>query len=249
MVLFILFALLAVAALYGIFFLLFKLLWLLLKSKRNLWPLVLAGVATLGLVLALAWAVWHTTRTFLRPFAPITAAAQEATPLQHGSRVYHDPKFGFELDLQEGMTMGNWLEWRGITALPGFDVNAMKDKENAQKDKAFSLIGILYQTLPQPAQAQEIALEIADELEDFSDPRVQVELTGPVLDMPPFSDDEETSGAVLTAELILPQSQAPIPATLLVATRGQEVFYVLGVGIDDQDRAEQTVLSFRFPHE
>ena len=247
MVFLILFALLALAALYGIFFLVFKLLWLLFKSKRNLWPLVLAGVATVGLVLALAWAVWHTARTFIRPVAPITAAVKAGGPLQHGTRIYHDPKFGFELDLQEGMTMGNWLEWNGIVALPGFDVNTLKEKNAATGNKAFSLIGILYQTLPQPLQAQALAQEIANAVEGYADPRARLELTEPIRPVIPPSADEETSGAVLKGQMTTANRGESIPLTLLVVTRGREAFYVLGAGENDEGRAEQTALSFRFP--
>lgn len=249
MVLLILFALLALAALYGIFFLVFKLLWLLFKNKRNLWPLVLAGVATVGLVLALAWAVWQTSRTFIRPFAPIAAAAKEDRPMQHGTRVYHDPKFGFELDLQEGMTMGNWLEWNGIVALPGFDVNILKNKDADKENKPFSLLGVLYQTLPQPVQASVIAQEIANYVDDYSDPRARLELTDPVRQVTSLSADDEVSGAVVKAEMTTSNGTGPIPVTLLVVTRGNEAFYVLGAGDKDNGRAEQTVLSFRFPQQ
>lgn len=248
MVLLILFALLALAALYGIFFLVFKLLWLLFKNKRNLWPLVLAGVATVGLVLAVTWAVWHTARIFTRPFAPIMAAVKEEGPLQHGTRVYHDPKFGFELDLQEGMTMGNWLEWNNIVALPGFDVNALKDKNSAQENKPFSLLGILYQTLPQPVQASVIAQEIANYVDGYADPRARLELTEPIRQVAPLSADDEASGAVVVkAEMTTANGNGPIPVTLLIVTRDNEAFYVFGAGEKDEGRAEQTVLSFRFP--
>ena len=78
--------LLIAAVLYGIFFLLFKLIWVLCKKQRNFWPLILAGAATLLVIVGVVWAAASTVNRYVVPFTPIIQAAQTRTEPVYGAQ-------------------------------------------------------------------------------------------------------------------------------------------------------------------
>ena len=117
--------LLIAAVLYGIFFLLFKLIWVLCKKQRNFWPLILAGAATLLVIVGVVWAAASTVNRYVVPFTPIIQAAQTRTEPVYGAQAYTDPRFGFGLTLYDGTVFSDWINLpdNGPSLLVGVDTN------------------------------------------------------------------------------------------------------------------------------
>lgn len=233
--------LLCAAVLYGIFFLIFKLVWLLFKNKRNLWPLVLSGAATAAVITLTVLATVHAVRTFVRPFNPIIEAAQNQTAPVYGVRPYVDTRYGFSLQLHNGTVMSDWIDWHSIAFLAGFDTNALLKTQDGNASFPLAAFGIIREEKSDNANAYEIMQEILNELNEGGGRR-QVQVGDPVRQyVGPNADAYVISGTAYSAS-----GQQGLPFYFMVAALGKTVYYIAGFGDTPDGEVADTVTSFRF---
>ena len=240
----ILLALLSTAVLYGLFFLVFKLIWVLLKKQRNLWPLILAGVSTLAMVILTAVAFAYGVYRFVKPFDPIISAIEERTVPIVGSYEYKDPTYGFSMQLDGGIVTSHWLHLDDISVLVGFDTNAFVE-EKQQQEAPLSAIFVVRDQEDDfnNINAQMVMAQILPQLKSIDDANGRVEITG---DPQLIDVGENASGALLNATAYVGQNTQPLPACLLVAVKNNTVYYVIGLTQADGEKIVQSVSSFRF---
>lgn len=236
----IVFGLLCAAVLYGVFFLIFKLIWLLFGNKRNLWPLILAGAATAGVAVMTFIAAHNAYTRFIRPVTPIIEAAQTRTAPVYGQQTYTDPRYGFTLTLYNGTVTGDWMDFSPVSVLLAFDVNGLTVK-NSQDFAGFA---VAREVKDKNADAHQIMAELVPQLRQARSARG--ELT--VLAEPAAAD----AGAGATASFLpvmlrTEGTEQGIPAFLLIAARGHEVYYLIGLGNTSDNEVVKTLQSFRFP--
>ncbi len=240
------FALIVVSVVYGIFFLIFKLLWLLFKSKRNLWPLVCAGVATASVFLLIGITGYQLYKQLAAPFQPIILAARQQTQPVIGQREYTDPRYGFHLTLYNATTLSHWIALDPVDQthmLVGFDTNILL-KDNTQDAAAFEGFLLLHQIVRQPqTDALPLAQALARQVQQAQSPRGEIRLLGePVsIDVGP-----DASGAVVYGELISDQLPHKINLIGLVAVRENTCYYVIGFG-GPTSAVSEMITSFRLP--
>lgn len=116
--------LIAAAVVYAGFFLIFKLGWIIAGKKRNKWPLILAGLATVLLFVVLIASAVFGINKYLMPISNVVDKTLQKTALTTGIRPYTDPQYGFTINLAGGTEMGQWIKYRRNThVLLGFDTN------------------------------------------------------------------------------------------------------------------------------
>ena len=83
--------LLAVALItFIIFFGIFKLIWILCKSNRNTWPILLAGICTLVLAAIAALGIWWGVRWVMEPFQSMRDSIKNNPQLIYGQHTYKE---------------------------------------------------------------------------------------------------------------------------------------------------------------
>lgn len=229
------------AVLYGIFFLIFKLIWLLFKRKRNLWPLLLAGAATAAFITLAAVATTHAVRTFVRPFNPIIEAARTQTAPVYGRRPYTDARYGFGLTLYNGTVMSEWIDWNNFSLLAGVDTNALLRNKAGQSGGPFAMFALLREVKDEDADAEKIMNDIVRQIS-------QAQFQGRVETEEPAPDFIGGGAQAYFVSGTFYNSSVPegMPFSLLVAAQGKTVYYVVGFGHTPDGEVTDTVRSFRF---
>ncbi len=120
------FLLLVLAAIYGVFFLFFKVIWLLLKKSQNKWPLILAGISTALSVFFVMWMTWWGVNKIMTPFRPAYARIKANPQPIYGLRTYTDSKYGFTLQVKDGMDFSEWIDFDGASLKAGINTNIFK---------------------------------------------------------------------------------------------------------------------------
>ncbi len=244
MLMFILLCLLVIAVLYGVFFLLFKLLFLLCKSKRNFWPLILSGICTLLLLLLMAIAAYQTYQHFAKPIMPIVQAATERTEPIYGETLYTDPLYGFTMTLHDGMTVGDWITLPTSSVLIGIDVNIFLLQDKTQQDQlpvsGFALVRIPQTT---PMTARQAADALLQRLQQIPAEQGQFILTQ---DPKPINVGYQADGLLVTGTLKTATSDQDWPVTLIIATHDQAMYALVGLSKSAEQALSDTLLSFRF---
>lgn len=236
MVLLILFALLALAVLYGIFFLIFKLIWLLFKKQRNLWPLILAGVATVLLLVATVLLTVSAFNRFVQPFSPIIDAVSAQQPL-YGERTYTAPNGAFSLTLYDGLVPSDWIRLNNLDILVGIDTNALISSDEQQQLDGFVVIKQAKDSDRTPAQLlDELAATI---LQSEAGDNVDLD---PVL---PFNAGGNSSAAIMNGTIYSDADEKNFPLVILAAQEGNDVYFLIGAG-KYQRGGIDAVQSFRF---
>ena len=239
MLLFIALVLLTIAVLYGVCFLVFKLIWVLLKKKRNFWPLILAGAATLLIVLLTVLACVRTYKQYLQPLTPIVEAAAQQQEAVYGTEMYVNPTYGFSLTLKDGMTLSDWINVEGQKLILGLDVNLLNQQES---DYPLHMLILLRSIKDNPAgTAQEILQQLVSRVQD-TDNAYSLEMS----EIEPMFVRGNEPGALLTGHLQNPNNGLWFYYTCLIAKEGDTVYYLLGIDDQENKLAEQTVRSFRF---
>lgn len=128
MITLIIFALIVIGIIYLAFFGIFKLIWLLCKSHRNVWPLILAGVGTLLFCSMTAWGMWWGAQKLITPFKQMLARTKANPEQIFGPRVYQDERFPFALTVFDGMDFSEWISFKDTYVKFGIDTNAFKKK-------------------------------------------------------------------------------------------------------------------------
>lgn len=240
--------LITAAILYGIFFLAFKLIWIICSSKRNFWPLILAGIATAFVVLMLVVASWKIYKRVIVPFQPIITAAQEQTEPIIGSHVYIDKQHGFQITLHNGMVLSDWITLDPSShtdGLMGFDINVLLENKNNQTEQNNSFEGLflLHQVAPSRESALQMANALAQKLEQTRSSRGEIRL----LSQPqPLDIGPQVDAAVLSAEMVADGVTQTVPLICLVVLHGTERYYVAGFGTGP---IQETVTSFHLSAE
>lgn len=241
MVILIIFALLGLAVLYGIFFLIFKLIWLLFKNKRNLWPLILAGVFTVLFTVIPAILAVNAFHRFTEPLTPIIEAVQEESP-SYGVRFYMDQQYPFTMSLYNGMVMSEWITWNDVQILLGLDTNLLTVKED-YTDAHGVIVFRQTKNIPQ-GSADDILEEFIDQAEQNQDTaQVSFQAVTPVRIMGP-----DVSAAMVNGD-IRTQQGAVVYFSFLLAKTDQAAYYVLGLDQTENGLGEKTVQSFRLSNQ
>ena len=132
MIVLVLMLLVLAVVVFAVFFLFFKLLWLLLKKNTNKWPLILAGVSTILLAVAVAGTVMWGVKTVMAPFSGMIARVKTNPQPIYGSHLYTDPSYNFELALPDGVDFSEWMDFQEGAVKAGINTNIFK-KDNAGK--------------------------------------------------------------------------------------------------------------------
>lgn len=232
--------LIALAILYGIFFLIFKLAWILSHRKRNFWPLVLAGVATLLVMLLCVWTTYRAYQTYAKPFTPIFQAAAQVQEPVFGERPYTDARYGFNLTLYDAMTLSDWITPSAradISVLVGIDTNMFLQQSRNPSDAAGMIV--LHQTQSTPQTAMQLMQKAQAYFNQQSLP-ARIEITSVPQEV---NVADGGTGAYLTGKIYAQNLSEPVDASLLIAQRDRDAFFLLGIGANS---AAQTVSSFYF---
>lgn len=163
---------------FAVFFLFFKLIWLLLKKNTNKWPLILAGISTLLLAIAVAGTVMWGVKRVLAPFSGIIARVQTNPQPIYGSHVYTDPVYNFQLTLPDGVDFSDWMDFQDAAVKAGINTNIFK-KDNAGKSiKGPVLFSVMiYQ---KTADADDPFKTIQDGLKENTSRQLEILKKGPV---------------------------------------------------------------------
>ena len=237
MILLSLFGLIALAVLYGIFFLIFKLIWLLCKSKRNFWPLILAGVSSVLVIAATVLLAVSAFNRLVKPFTPIMEAMSSSEPV-YGQQTYTSPDNAFSLTLYDGMVPSDWIRLNELEVLVGLDTNALKAK-NVSKNLLDGFV-LIKQTKPEDRTPEQL-------LEDLSAAILQSE-AGDEMDLEavtPFDAGANSAAAIVHGTVYSDSSDQIIPTAILIAKKADKTYYVIGGGINERGGVA-TVQSFRF---
>ncbi|MBR2392195.1 MAG: hypothetical protein IKA93_01300 [Elusimicrobiaceae bacterium] len=133
--------LLGAVTVYAVFFLLFKVLWIILKKSSNKWPLILAGISTVLFGIAAVGTLAWGTYKIISPFRGMIERYDEKAPLTYGSTTYTDPRYGFSVDLYNGMDLSEWMNFDDVSVKVGADMNAFKKSpDNKQNEMVFAFI-------------------------------------------------------------------------------------------------------------
>ena len=160
----ILFLLIVVLVVYAVFFLFFKLIWILFKKNRNLWPLILAGISTiLSGLLMVGLIAWGISR-IVAPFRPLQQRIVTQPEPVYGTHTYIDPDYHFTFQFHDGMDFSEWITWFTPKIKVGIDTNEFKKDAAGRSIKGTGVYVILiYQTeninSQQPFQQLEEFLE------------------------------------------------------------------------------------------
>ena len=125
---------------YAGFFLVFKLGWIIAGKKRNKWPLILAGLATVLLFAVVVGALIFGTNKYVLPVMELVDKTAQKTTLTTGVRPYTDPKYGFTINLAGGTEMSKWIKYKkNQDLLIGLDTNMgillRQQKQQPSKDR------------------------------------------------------------------------------------------------------------------
>lgn len=169
------------ALVYVVFFLIFKLGWVIAGKKRNKWPLILAGLATVVLFAVAIISIMLGVNKYVMPFMALVDKTMQKTEITTGIRPYTDPKYGFTINLFGGTEMSEWIEIdRKQSIAAAFDTNAgaiMKKNQGQQNNKAQTPISgfVAYIQEDKPlANVQEYLQEQADEIAEKQSQQFQL---------------------------------------------------------------------------
>lgn len=241
----IIFALLAAALLYGVFFLIFKLIWILFQNKRNLWPLILAGAATLLVMAAFIWAGFRVVNNVVRPFDPIITQFQTQTEPIYGEKEFVSDD-GFQMTLYNGMTLSDWIKWPGLRALAGVDLNAKFEQQSAAQDAYF--LGLLRLTQDKADTPQEMAETIVSAVENVNldEGKIEIESFPESADVGPYGEASLMRLRIYAEQGENDEQPVSVLCSVLTAKRDEVSYYVAGCAFGDSPNAEASVKSFRF---
>ena len=233
--------LLIAAVLYGIFFLLFKLIWVLCKKQRNFWPLILAGAATLLVIVGIVWAAASTVNRYIVPFTPIIQAAQTRTEPVYGAQAYTDPRFGFGLTLYDGTVFSDWINLpdNGPSLAVGIDTNIFIHSFGQNDNGPFSAYLLVRAITRDSSGALETAQLFAKQVQE-------TQFNGKVVvdDVAPAYAGIGGTAAIMQGTLYAASGEE-LPFMLLIAKK-DEIFYAL-LGLEKTPgQVEKTLRSFRF---
>ena len=226
---------------FGVFFLIFKLIWLLCKKKRNFWPLVLSGSCTALLLVVLTVATYQAYKHFSEPFQPIIAALSSKQPPQYGTQTFTDPQQRFSLVTHDGVVMSRWIDFSPEAQfLVGLDVNPIRQSGKTSPER---LSGVLLARQQQNdfSSAEQFFREVFfPTLNHNEDARNAIDIKeGPTS----ILVGDGASAAYVRGTLHSEKTPTLVPAVFLVAMRGTDTYYIVGVG---SQAAEDTATSFRF---
>lgn len=230
-------AIICLAVVFGLFFLFFKVAWLLFQKKGNLWPCILAGVATVLLMVAGVLASYKAVQRFVTPLSPIITAVQTQKQPVYGQKIYTDPTHHFQLIQFNGTVFSDWLDFDKASLLFGVDTNGLL-KTNKQEN---NFVGFLIiRTLEEKATSA--AEHMNEVLAQSEGEQIKIQ-QGPF----PVDIGPNATASFVYAQITSPRRpNEPLPGALLIAARGQEVFYVVGVSAQPNEEVINTLQSFRF---
>lgn len=234
-------AIILLAVVFGFFFLFFKVAWMLFKKKGNFWPCVLAGSATTLLALLTILASYKVYQRFVTPFEPIITAVQTQQQPVYGQKLYTDPTYHFQITQYNGTVFSHWIDLGEVGGLVGVDTNGFLQTENQEKNFVGFLIARIQQEKPTDAAA--IMNECLSEIQEGR--------KGDQLEIKqgPFPVDIGTDATASFVSALLSTRQHNnelLPVSLLIAARGQEVYFVAGFSTQPNTDVDNTLLSFRF---
>jgi len=231
-------ALIAAGIIYLIFFGIFKLIWMLLKSKRNFWPLVLAAVGTFLFCACIGIGAWWGVKKLIAPFNQMITRAKANPEVVLGERTYKDDRFPFELTVFDGMDFSEWISFDRSHVKIGVDTNIFKTK--APTDNSFFSI-VLART---PIQNKEDPFAQWKNLKN--EPNTQNNLR--------IVNEEETTVNGLPAYRVDAVAYSNRGALdiwgVIIAADSETLYYVIVTELGNEEKKEQveTILrSFRTP--
>lgn len=118
---------------YAIFFGIFKLIWILCKSNRNMWPLILAGVCTLFLALLVALSVGWGVNKVMKPFQTMRAEIKNNPQPIYGQHTYKEGMAPYSLTVMDGIDFSDWIHFASGDVKLGIDTNLFKAKKDDTK--------------------------------------------------------------------------------------------------------------------
>jgi hypothetical protein len=127
--------LLGMVVVYAVFFLFFKVLWIILKKSTNKWPLILAGISTVLFGIAVIGVTAWGVHKVISPFRGMIERYHENKAPVYGVRTYTDPRYGFSVDLYDGMDLSDWINFDDISVKVGMDMNEFKNENSTNSGK------------------------------------------------------------------------------------------------------------------
>ena len=125
--------LIVVGIIYLLFFGILKLIWILCKSNRNFWPLILAGVGTILFCTCVGLGIGWGVKKVMAPFKEVIARTKSNPEITLGPRTYQDDRFPFQLTVFDGMDFSKWIPIGKAYLKIGVDTNFFKTKSSTEK--------------------------------------------------------------------------------------------------------------------
>ena len=228
MIILILLALVTILITYAIFFGIFKLIWILCRSNRNLWPLLLAGICTLVLTAIATLSVWWGVHKIMTPFQSMRTAIKNNPQLIYGQHTYKEGLAPYSLTVVDGMDFSDWIHFDDLSLKLGIDTNIFK-KPKEEKEGTY-LAGAIVRHQHKEGETFQTAWKNIKDTEDLRG-RLQI------------SSEEEITVNGMTGYLVngtAYTNRGPFPFWLeAVEAEPQATYYLLLSPIGKEDKTEQ----------
>lgn len=188
-------------------------------------------------MLTAAFFSYSVYQKYVKPFDPIIQTAKTQKSLQIGSRLYTNP-VGFALTLHDGTTMSNWIKVEDWNFLVGLDTNIFVNKEKKNQPFSFYLLG--HETDDDPQNVHKIMEDITQALSSYDSSEGKIEIK----QAQPIDVGSNTIGEILTADIYPLDQTPPLTFSLVMATKGYNTYFLVGVGNLGNEKVLDTVSSF-----
>ncbi len=227
MITLILLCLIVLAVTYAVFFGIFKLIWILCRSNRNTWPLLLAGACTLALAVLTTLGGWWGVHKIMEPFQTMRTAIKNNPQPIYGQHTYKTDLAPYSLTVVDGMDFSDWINFDDGSVKLGIDTNVFKSKES---DKQTYLAGAILRRRHPEDETFQGTWQKLKETENFKG-RLHVVSEENVM-------VNGMKGYLVNA--IAYTNRGPLPFWLeAVETEPQMTYYLLLSAIGKEDKTEQ----------
>ena len=213
---------------FVIFFGIFKLIWILCQSKRNTWPLLLAGICTLALAAIVTLGLWLGVRRIMEPFQSMRASIKNNPQQIYGQHTYKEGLAPYSLTLVDGMDFSDWIHFDETSVKLGIDTNMFK-KADKSKESTYLAGAIVRRNHPK----EESFLEAWKSIKNSDDAKNRLQILS----------EEEVMVNGMPAHLINGighTNRGPLPFWLQVVEAEPEVtYYLLLSPLGTEDKTEQ----------
>ena len=150
------------------------------------------------------------------------------------------------MTVYNGMTLSDWIQWPGIRALVGVDLNAKFEQPNAEQNAY--ILGLLRLTEDKANSPEEMAETIVNAVENinWNNGKIETERFPEPADVGPYGTASLMSVRIYPEQEETDKPAFYLPCSILMAKRDSVSYYVVGCSLGNATEIEASVKSFRF---